>query len=114
MQQDTTNSDIIFVKLKMQGVLGAIIEDTTLVDVYYAPPYLYLPKEIEHLGTSCFSGQNDLEEISLTDSIKDLSRLIFTNCKNLRKIIIPESLLPYKNQLTYCNNAEIEVVKGKS
>lgn len=110
-ERDITNtiSKQIFVKLQLQGVLGAIIKGTTLVDVYYAPPILYLPKQIEHLGTACFSGQNDLREIAISSSVKELNNLVFTNCKNLKKIIIPESLIQYKNQLTYCNNAIIEI-----
>ena len=95
-------NDVIFLKLKLQGVFGAVIKDATLVDVYYAPPILYLPEELESLGTSCFSGQTDLKEID---------KLVFTNCPNLKKIIIPDK---YKNdttvlrKLVYCNNANIE------
>lgn len=110
-RNETELSRCIFLKLQLQGVLGAIVDDTTLVDVYYAPPILYLPKQIEHIGTSCFSGQNDLREITLPKGMQEVSNLVFTNCKNLEKIIIPEGLLPYKNLLTYCNNARIEVMK---
>lgn len=106
-------SNVIFLKLKLQGVLGAVVKDAKLVDVYYAPPILYLPDEIEELGTSCFSGQNDLREITISKNVYDLSNLVFTNCKNLEKIIIPEHLIKYKNQLTYCNNAEVKIEYGK-
>lgn len=104
-------SNIIFLKLKLQGVLGAVLKDTTLVDVYYAPPILYLPEELESLGTSCFSGQKDLKEIRLPSNLKEIDKLVFTNCPNLKKIIIPDK---YKNDATvlrklgYCNNANIE------
>ena len=104
-------NDVIFLKLKLQGVLGAVIKDATLVDVYYAPPILYLPEELESLGTSCFSGQTDLKEIRLPSNLKEIDKLVFTNCPNLKKIIIPDK---YKNdttvlrKLVYCNNANIE------
>lgn len=104
-------NSVIFIKLKLQGVLGAVIKDTTLVDVYYAPPILYLPDELESLGTSCFSGQKDLKEIRLPNKLKEIDKLVFTNCPNLKKIVIPDK---YKNDETvlrilgYCNNANIE------
>lgn len=111
-------SNIIFLKLKLQGVLGAVLKDTTLVDVYYAPPILYLPEELESLGTSCFSGQKDLKEIRLPSNLKEIDKLVFTNCPNLKKIVIPEK---YRNDTTvlrklgYCNNANIEFYnEGKS
>lgn len=61
---------------------------------------LVIPKEIdgypvEAIGNHAFSGRQDIECVKLPESIKTLYGFAFHNCRNLKKIILHDSVDDY-------------------
>ena len=51
-----------------------------------------LPPTIDHIGSTAF-GSSALEEINLPSSLKHIYMFAFSECKNLKSIVLPEGLL---------------------
>jgi hypothetical protein len=51
-----------------------------------------LPPTIDHIGSTAF-GSSALEEINLPSSLKHIYMFAFSDCKNLKSIVLPEGLL---------------------
>lgn len=97
-------------KLKVQGVVGAVIKDGVFKTCISAPTSLTIPKEIKTLGRGCLSGQDNLERIILSSSVIEVEDYCLANCPNLKVIRIHKGQEVFIKTLTMCNKARVEYV----
>ena len=53
---------------------------------------VYMPESITSIGTSAFSGCQNLESVALPESLTTLGYSAFKACQNLESVALPESL----------------------
>jgi hypothetical protein len=102
--------ELIYTKLTIQGVTGAVIVNGTLKTCKSAPVFLSIPRECTALGDSCLSGQDDLEVLRLHSTITSVGKCVLSNCNNLKTIKCSEKLKKFESLLKYGNNAEVVYV----
>ncbi len=54
--------------------------------------YVTLPSNIEYIGQSAFSSNEDLVEFEAQEGLQIIGRYAFADCSMLRKVILPKSL----------------------
>ena len=73
------NDAYLVAKLNVQGCSGVVIKDGVLYSCDTTPEFLIIPKGV------C-SGQDNLIEVTLPDTIQNIGLSCFANCPNLLKI----------------------------
>lgn len=94
-------------KLLWQGATGVVIRGSVLFDVITTPSCLVLPLGLIGLRKSCFSGQNNLEVIKFSRSIEFVDEYVFSNCINLRKVVLRGGQDKFIEAVSMGNTAEI-------
>lgn len=80
------NDAYLVAKLNVQGCLGVVIKDGVLYSCDTTPEFLIIPKGVCSLYKGCLSGQDNLIEVTLPDTIQNIDLSCFANCPNLLKI----------------------------
>ena len=80
------NDAYLVAKLNVQGCSGVVIKDGVLYSCDTTPEFLIIPKGVLGLYKGCLSGQDNLIEVTLPDTIQNIGLSCFANCPNLLKI----------------------------
>lgn len=68
---------------------------------------VYLPDSIEEISTGCFSNCNHLEEIRLSESLREIPYHAFWACESLQSVEIPEGVeVIGRSAFAVCQNLE--------
>lgn len=88
--------------------LSAYIGTRTIVTI----PSEYNDISITEIGTSCFKGNTQVEEIVIPDSVTSIGSLAFMDCDNLTKVTIPASVTSIGSYAFYGFTGTIYCTKG--
>lgn len=80
------NDAYLVARLNVQGCSGVVIKKGVLYSCDITPAFLNIPKGIVGLYKGCLSGQDNLIEVTLPDTIQEVGLSCFANCPNLTKI----------------------------
>lgn len=80
------NDAYLVAKLNVQGCSGVVIKDGVLYSCDTTTEFLIIPKGVCSLYKGCLSGQDNLIEVTLPDTIQNIGLSCFANCPNLLKI----------------------------
>ncbi len=71
---------------------------------------------VEAIGNHSFSGRDDIESVTIPESVKTLFGFAFHNCKNLKKITLFDSIQDYYDGVCrQCDNLEeVEITVNNS
>ena len=75
-------------------------------------PSEYKDISITEIGTSCFKGNTQVEEIVIPDSVTSIGSLAFMDCDNLTKVTIPASVTSIGSYAFYGFTGTIYCTKG--
>ena len=89
-----TATDVV-VPAEIDGLKVAVLGDdspdyTVFRDIQLTS--VQLPEGLEHIGVSCFAGQESLTEVVIPDSITTIFYHVFSGCTGLKSVKLPETL----------------------
>ena len=86
-------------------------------DVSLLTPSLVIPStidghHIEEIGYAAFWRLSILEEVFISDSIKIIRERAFSDCYNLKSVVIPSSIELIENMGIHCYNLTLQITEG--
>lgn len=77
------NDAYLVAKLNVQGCSGVVIKDGVLYSCDTTPEFLIIPKGVCSLYKGCLSGQDNLIEVTLPDTIQNIGLSCFADRKSV-------------------------------
>lgn len=101
------NDAYLVAKLNVQGCSGVVIKDGVLYSCDTTPEFLNIPKGILGLYKGCLSGQDNLIEVTLPDTVQNIGSSCFANCPSLIKIRCKGDLAKFETLLKSGNKGVV-------
>ncbi len=89
------------------------IESNAFSSCFALTGTLILPKNLQKIGTSAFSGCNNITEIVFPDTLTYISQSAFSSCSGLKSVTIPSSVTEISQRaFLYCRNLEEVILEN--
>ena len=84
-----------------------------IISCLYNSDEIDLPRTVEEIGRSAFSGCFNLRKVSLPNTLKRIGSYAFSGCSSLKSITIPKSVISIENSL-FLNCIELEEIRFRN
>lgn len=74
---------------------------------------IIINRGVQSIGSEAFYGRNDIDEVIIPESVKDIKDYAFANCTNLNKIVIKGDVFIGEHSFKCCENLIEISIKGR-